>query len=213
MLVSHTHKFIFIHMSKTAGTSIEETLLPLTNAIKGFDVRTENLENRKNLSSRYLQKHCHLKDLRPFLGNEICDSYFKFTFVRNPWDLHVALYLYCNEMYQIRKKEGIPDSDISEATLSAAKESFSNFVKTRFMYQNGIFSEDGSLNVDFVGKFENLYTDFEMVCKRIGLTETPNLLHLHGTEKVDYRPYYNNETRDLVAHAESHLIKEFGYRF
>ena len=72
-MIDHKHKFIFIHINKCGGTSIDEHF-------------TENFKDT--------QKHLSTK-LNP---NEF-DNYFKFTFVRNPWDRVVSFY-----HYQLKRK-------------------------------------------------------------------------------------------------------------
>ena len=88
MPVDRQAKLIFVHIPKTAGTSIEVAL-----NIFG-DWRNENLLNlfgqitsprllRKNFSSNFLQ-HLQLHEIRRLLGAEF-DDYEIFTVVRDPW--------------------------------------------------------------------------------------------------------------------------------
>ena len=63
MLINHNYKFIFVHIQKTAGTSITSVL----NEIPG----TEPL----------YYSHSQINVLK-----EEYEDYFKFCFVRNPWD-------------------------------------------------------------------------------------------------------------------------------
>lgn len=88
MPVDRQAKLIFVHIPKTAGTSIEVAL-----NIFG-DWRNENLLNlfgqiksprllRKNFSSNFLQ-HLQLYEIKYLLGAEFAD-YEIFTVVRDPW--------------------------------------------------------------------------------------------------------------------------------
>ena len=66
-MVSNKHKCIFVHIIKTGGTSID----------KLFRGRTG---------------HKFAKNYKKDVGNKKWNNYFKFTFVRNPWDKMVSQY-------------------------------------------------------------------------------------------------------------------------
>ncbi|MBN86701.1 MAG: hypothetical protein CL885_04185, partial [Dehalococcoidia bacterium] len=68
-MISHKHRFIFVHIPKTAGTSVTACLRPYCET--------------------YL-KHHHILDVLP----ENHDSYYKFCVARNPWDRCVSRYFY-----------------------------------------------------------------------------------------------------------------------
>ena len=59
-------------------------------------------------------------------------------------------------------------------------------------------ADNGTLIVDFVGRFENIQADWEHLCARIGI-EGLKLPHSNQTERQDYRQYYSAETRQIVA--------------
>ena len=71
-MISHEHKFLFIHIPRTGGTSIESQ----------FNCK-ENKEKNKHWTLSYWRKT---------LDRETFDDYFKFAFVRNPWDLMISKY-------------------------------------------------------------------------------------------------------------------------
>jgi hypothetical protein len=73
--------------------------------------------------------------------------------------------------------------------------------------------KDGSIMVDFVGRFENLHLDFERLCALFGL---PALELLHAKTlrpHEDYRSYYDDATREKVARHWKADIDRFGYTF
>ncbi len=70
---------------------------------------------------------------------------------------------------------------------------------------------DGKLLVDFVGKVENLDEDFTYICRKIGIDR--RLEHRNKSERGDYRDYYDDETRQIVADVFARSIEAFGYKF
>jgi len=80
MILSHTHKFIFIANGKTGTSSIETALQPYQEGA-ALKIGVEGL---------YTPKHVPPVVLRSQLGPKIWDEYFTFAFVRNPWDWFVS---------------------------------------------------------------------------------------------------------------------------
>ena len=101
MPIIHNLKAIFIHIPKTAGTSIEYTL------IDNADKRNYKIEDEKNWygnvkspSKLYKSKFCYELDhstLRYMKNNcKFYDkTYFKFSFVRNPYARLVSEFHHC----------------------------------------------------------------------------------------------------------------------
>ena len=161
-MISHKHKCIFIHIPKTAGMSIENSFL-------------------KSLGLRYYQGQCpalmlaynqnremgppSLAHLRPqdyvnysYLSQELFDSYFKFTFVRNPWARAVSIYKYFR-YYRMMKFEAFLKYRFPELW-----EERYDFVMPQVKF---VFDEKGKQLVDFIGKFEHLEEDFNIVKQQL----------------------------------------------
>lgn len=97
MIISHKHKFIFLHAPKTAGTSIE---IALSRHCGKEDVITRNLRYTPgwdsdeytlvSQNSEGYTTHMDAESVKEKVGKEVWDSYFKFTVARNPWDYCVS---------------------------------------------------------------------------------------------------------------------------
>ena len=118
MPVSHPHKTIFVHIPKTAGTSIE-AVLGMHGAKKDIGVVPYfNQElDQERLYGRQLQ-HLTAQAIRAALGNEsLFRSYFKFAIVRNPWDRLVSALAWTDQKW-VRGEE-LKDGDFDRQVREA----------------------------------------------------------------------------------------------
>ena len=207
MLVSYHKKFLFVHIFKTAGTSVTNGLA--RHCYRPESTRPSNFlaffsTNWNKIHRIPIKKHATALQIRAALDREIFDSFFKFTFVRNPWDWQVSLYHYILEH---------PENHGHEETKKMG--SFRNFVfsrkKSAFTQTGCLVDESGCLLVDFVGKFESLEADFKTICDKVGITAS--LPHINKSDRTAYQDYYDAETRDLTARLYAEDIERFGYTF
>lgn len=94
MLISNSRKFIYIHLHKTAGTSIENTLestLAWNDIILGSTKFGEGLQEIYKTKFG-LHKHSSAQEVLSVVGTKICNEYFTFSTVRNPYSLAVSQY-------------------------------------------------------------------------------------------------------------------------
>jgi hypothetical protein len=207
MLVSYHKKFLFVHIFKTAGTSITDSLARY--CYRPGSTRPSNWmaylsTNWEKIHRTPIKKHATALEIRDSLDRDVFESFFKFTFVRNPWDWQVSLYHYILEH---------PENRGHEETRKMGN--FRNFVLSRegstFTQTGCLTDADGNLLVDFVGKFENLDRDFGTVCEKAGISA--HLPHINKTQRSGYRDYYDSDTRVLTAKLYAEDIERFGYTF
>ena len=216
MLLSLRYNFLFVHIAKTGGTSIRTTL----NRYRRRDpyyIPSAICSRISSITGHRigckLPRHAKIIAAYEMLPREIFHKLFKFAFVRNPWDLQVSSY------YHIRRER---------PHLMAGYEKFENFLRYKLdparPYQYHIDTSielqsdylvdlNGKMIVDFVGHFENIETDFQVACRRIGL-KPPILAHRRkARNRVDYRSYYTDETAMLIADHFKSDIDRFNYKF
>jgi len=170
---THRYRCIFVHIPRTAGTSVLSAL-----------------------KERRHQVHC------PWWVYQKADSrryrtYFKFAFVRNPWDRLVSVYSYLKQ-----GGCGVGDEQIS-ALLNDRYPSFEAFV---LEYLNESTIHDHRLfvpqyfylmdfmdecRVDFVGRYERLADDFALVARKIGLRDSC-LPRTNASARPHYRDCYRD---------------------
>mgnify|MGYP005827038629 CR=1 FL=1 len=187
----HEYKCIFIPVPRTGTTSMSK-IIP-----KPF------------------HPHPDILEVKEVIPKKKFDAYFKFAFVRNPWDRIVSLYLRS-------RQQGFKRLSLY---LRAQQQDFKSFVYSCKMasshcawprskkYQlDWLCDEDNNLLMDFVGRFENLQNDFNHVCKEIGLPQQ-KLGHKNNSGGHDYRDYYDSELIDVVHRNFKKDIEYFGYEF
>lgn len=190
---SDEHKAIFIHIPKTAGISLKRTL--------GVPEDVGHAD--------YLAFHA--------ASPEKCRSYFKFAFVRNPWDRLLSAYSFL-------QAGGIPKWDLFwRVQLMSGVTSFEEFVLERlenavvnnalhFRPQYSFISDaSGNVKMDFVGRFETIEADFAQVAERLGID--PSLERLNESEHASYQAAYTPAMSEVVARLYARDIELFGYRF
>jgi len=210
MIISHKYKFIFIHIRKCAGTSITRALAPMLgehDLVLGCTLEGEKLE-KEALKNGGLAKHSTALQIMQTIGTEIWNSYFKFTFVRNPWDLMVSHYHWALETNWDDAK-GYTDKikkldDFEDYILSP--------LSNRKNCTEYISDMNGNINIDYIGKFDKLSNDFHAVCQRIGLPIL-KLGACNTTKHFQYKKYYNPLTRDLIKDRFARDIQYFDFKF
>jgi hypothetical protein len=200
-MISLQKRFLFVHIPKTAGNSIqtilreysEDHLVALRkeqDGIERFGLRNPNYN---------IKKHSTLGEYRDALGNEQFRSLYKFTCVRNPWDRMVSYYFtptQSPEHWHRKKFRVIISKAVSVADYLRLDQG----------------EEDPFANVDYTMRFENLADDFRTVCGTLGIS--PGALPRYNrSSREHYSKYYDDELRDLVRARFAAEIEQFGYKF
>jgi Sulfotransferase family len=207
MIVSHQHRFIFVAVPKTGTHSVRQAL----RAHMGpNDIEQARLFVEKEFPIPELARlgHGHLsfQDVQPHLGDEAFNSYFKFAFVRNPFDRFISYCAFATS------REGTFDRDpkrVMRHFLFDAPPHNHIIFKPQFSFLCG---SDGSLQADFLGKVETMQASYDEVAVRIGIETTP-LDHANRSRRETYRDYYDQELIDGVARIYARDLELFGYDY
>lgn len=200
----------------SAGAAMQFNSAGLWDAILGHPENAKLVERyrrvfRLGTLSHAQQQHLPASVLRELVSPAQWEGYFKFAFVRNPWDLLVSGYQYQTTV--LTREQRALNPDVAE--LLARTRDFSDVVRYYPMIRSDMTSfitdEQGQVIVDFVGRFERLEEDFAYISSRIGI-DVP-LSHENRSERASYREYYTPETRDIVARHFARDIERFGYVF
>jgi len=225
MIISHRKKFIWIHFPKCAGTSIRELLQ--NNPMFQADIlpmwhskRPINWEEEYPKVDTNLWTHSSASDIKKYLDERgyRWDDYFKFVFIRNPWERAVSEYEYYRQIMNIKKDKSDFNTKITEMAINKPPQNFiMRNAGSGWSPHDYIFDEDGKLMVDFIGKVENIEQDFEKVVKKIlpyaNITQW-RLPHRNKTTKnKSYRDYYDDESIEYISNRDSKIVELGQYRF
>lgn len=198
-MISREHKFIFIHIPKTGGTSIEQALKA---KVKGAS------------------KHRTVTDYENQLKSDI-EKYFLFSVIRNPWDKLVSYWKYRQGKSWAPIDGKIKDFntwlefmlslDLNNLKGKTANCNLSDLRTALDLQFNCLVNAKNNINVDLI-RFENLQEDFDIVCDKIGIPQQ-QLPHKNKGKHKHYTEYYDNETRQIVAEKYAKDIEHFGYKF
>ena len=212
--VFDNRKLVYVSIPKVACTSLKTAVMP----------GSDNLSDTRN---EYMTIHAQASQYCRSRLPRHSQDYFKFAFVRNPFDRLVSCYedkvrtpvqhngkYYFSSQYNeslIRRLYG---------SQFHPEMSFEEFVKLvsripdilsdgHFKSQYSVLYTRKKPAVDYVGKFENLCKDWNYIAERHGLSE---LKQRNTSSRSDWTSYYlTRETIEMVASRYKNDITHFGY--
>lgn len=194
MIISPSKRFIFVHVPKTAGTSVSAALTPF-----GWSW----LQHPRTKHETIAEFH-----KRTF---GLFRRYFSFGFARNPWDRAISAY----HFVRTQPDKPVPKTLTSFERFLADIEAGAAWTQSFKLVSNQasfLLTRTGSPAVDFIGRYENLRSDFASVQARLGLSLP--LPHLNPTQaRGHYSQYYTPELAEAVARIWHADIAAFGYQF
>lgn len=212
-MISIKHNFLFIHVPKTGGTSIQSVLhtyaddeLIDVEQVNGKIERFE-LQNKSINTS----KHSSLLDYKNKIEKQTYDGLYKIATIRNPWEMMISMY-FCPHRGQKKWDRNLFVEQLHNC--STMKDYF--YIPTvierinRRLNFNLLPLSLPALDahVDCLMRFETLNSDFDKVCRHIGI-EQILLPHSNAASNIDYREYYDQELIDAV-HQKFKAEIEFG---
>jgi len=228
LMICREYQCVFVHVPKTAGQSIEHFFMNLLARNWKTD-RESLLLNSTDDPAKGTEKLAHLSAAEyvkcGHLPQSDFDAYYKFSFVRNPWERLVSEYRYRNYF----SHRSFRDFVMNKLPAPGFDDKYRHVMPQYDM----LHSADGRLLVDFVGRFEMLQQDFDVVCNKLAIADSvlphvnssnkqtrnlkrwlKNVLFLNGeNNKRHYTEFYDDESLERVSEIYSRDAKEFGYQF
>ncbi|UXU75833.1 MULTISPECIES: sulfotransferase family 2 domain-containing protein [unclassified Paracoccus (in: a-proteobacteria)] len=214
MIVSHRHRYIFVHIPKTGGTSLT---LALEARVGRDDIILSDTPKGRNRRRRLrdapargrLWKHSTLADIEGLVDPAIFGDYLLFTLVRNPWARAVSYYRWLREQrfdhpqVRLAQRLGFGDFLRDQRTQAALAVPARHYLT----------ASAGECAGHYL-RLEHLDDDLPAIEAQLGFGLRP-LPHANRSAPAsgDWRGLYDKATAALVAHTAAEDIGRFGYRF
>jgi hypothetical protein len=219
MLVSHGRKLVFVHIQKTGGDTVSRLM-------------------GESIPDIFCFKAKHESAVKAAAELKCWNEYFKFAFVRNPWDRLVSWYSMIRDAETIRWHQILTNqrrrshfrqtrenklwryvldnsSTFEEFIINCTDEiEVDEGVHYSFAYNQLDYIADSNddLLVDFIGRFESFGSDLYKVYNRLGL-ELGSIPHENRSVRGHYSTFYTPETETIVRKRFQRDIEYFGYKF
>jgi hypothetical protein len=202
-----------------------------------------------NVHGDRLRRHHNAIDARDAVGEDEYSTFFRFAFVRNPWDRAVSFYFsYINAGFNnvrsgglrrvgnIRNimesfhKKSIENKDSNfESWLISVKEAYDkgynihefndNFISeycpigAPINQLDFIRDENKKIIVDFIGRYENLLNDWEVVCNKLNFKNSTLAKFNSRNDNSGYTTYYNDNLIKIISELYEEEISFFDYKY
>jgi hypothetical protein len=258
MIISHKHKFIFLHSRKCAGSSME---VALNNYLGPDDIQigswTETMRRDGKMNNKAIKdaffsplswgvslkqiaasvlsgKGINLprvvnSSIKRYYNEKLGDNpacataesvmnfdpsawknYFKFSFVRNPFDFEISDYFWRTK--GIDQGLGFKEFLKKKLKITEDHKGIVPFPSTNW----SIYSINNEVVLDYIGTFEKLNEHVSLIGKRIGLP-----LDIRSFPKVksailkpsNIKDFYDNESIEMVNTLHKNELNYFGYTY
>lgn len=221
MIINHSHKFVFIHIPKAAGTTVTRALSDLTRYCDQ-EIGGSGLGEAAQAyyAQRFgLRKHSRAEEVMKVMGRDTYMSYFRFAFVRNPYTRLASAYHF------LKSWEGLPERFRVQLDGFADLESFLESdlwtsaqpgrgpdaifqPQARWLFSPG---ENPEMLVDFVGKTEMLNADLGKIMARIGAPAPAETARANKSPDYSLPKVWKPEVVERIQHEYRRDFNVFGY--
>lgn len=202
-MISDSHNFVFVHIPRTGGTSVETALADLSRDPVRYAARGNTV---------LPHKHDSAAELAALLGDD-WGARLRFSIVRDPWARMLSDYKFFREVGP-SLLVGFSDREraFTEAAAALDLEAwlFTFADELRMCQTDYLVDAGGALLVDQVCRTERLAQDFAAICARLGVERA--LPHVNATAAASVRAAYTPAAAALVADRCQEDLRRFGYR-
>lgn len=210
-MISLDKQFIFIHVPKTAGSSIQRVLQPFAQPPNRSQYRRlmSHLPVPEDPSKAWFRRHDKAWWLKMKMPRAMFDEFYKFAVVRNPFEWAISFYFFRKQVSKHPKHE---------RTVAGGFGEFLRYLewKNRVMgIQQCTWVTDlkGRIIVDDLIRFEAINERFPQILQRLGIDEETALPRQNETAHEDYQIYYSAKDRERASRLFARDLDMFGYEF
>ncbi len=217
-MISRQKNFLFIHVPKTGGNSLQNILRNYSeDKIMIFGEHQDGIERFEVRNDKYdVTKHSTLQHYKDILEPNLYQKLFKFATLRNPYDRMISWYFsphrgvkeWVREDF-IKLVAEVPTvREYTGLSASLSQQKAFKFLGLSFTFNQPKLDQD----IDFLIRFESLLQDFKKVCEMIDIPYEPLPIR-NQSERKPYRSYFDQELKEIVEEKFAEEI-EFGeYEF
>ena len=214
--INHDLKAIYFHIPKVAGLYIEEILEKFYNFNTYYftsefhydyiDDQYENFHNFKgflNIRKKGIYRYYFYSNKFFKLSNMDIDkwnSYFKFTFVRNPFDRCISAYKYLKQY-----NKDLPS--LNQLFLDNSLLNNYEYFHMMITQYDQLIDHDNNINFNFIGRFENLNEDLIIALNKINVKKITHIFYIENNIKVNSSN--DNFNIDNIDHHTFDLINQY----
>lgn len=212
--VNHNLKALYIHIPKNGGSYIAEIL----NKYYGFknfylhrpdhklfcygkDHSVDKHENKVHGTLMYYKTSNYINKIMNMDKNK-WNTYFIFSFVRNPYDRIISGWNYVNRFK-------IPFKNYININKKANSYDYWHV----FMPQSRhLIDNNGKINIHYIGKFEKIEEDLKLILNKLGINNIIHKPFFKNTKNhKKYIEYYENDLLDSVNIIIKEDLDNFNY--
>ena len=178
MPIFDKYKAIHVHIPKTAGTTVSRSLGLLKD-----NIHDDNHEKQKKHLCGPLSikeygvpyQHLTASQIKEVVGEEVYNEYFKFAFIRNPWDRIASEFRWAQQNTP-RHYSGRND-EFDQLVRDLENEDIDKYkqrLKPQVLF---LKNEQGHIDIDYLGRYENFENDWMDLGEQLGfpLVHNPNM--------------------------------------
>ena len=218
---------LFIHVPKNGGRTLQRSKEVRAKVIPNSaeSIKTEHHKAMAKVMKQYGEhvgsgmQHARWRDIKP----EISSNRPAFAIIRNPWSKVVSRYTFNERIVRRRKKSHNYHSMSFEEFLDERHEMITRpyfwhrAVRNWYQQKDHVVDEEGILRCDIL-RLEHFGSD---VVKYLDLKKVPDIRNVSNgkiidnkiTDRKDYKEFYNDKTKQIIADWYKDDIEFFGFDF
>ena len=170
---SKSKKFIFLHVYKTAGSSVRRAFLKYSSnsqiIIQFFNHVLKRTKSPISFRRKIYNYHPSAYEIICEMGLKKYNEYFSFAFSRNPLSHQLSLFHYSRLNNDLKKYK-----------------KFDDYLKARIdkypVLQTSFTHNAGRKLVNYIGKYENLKSEISIIANKLEIPQ-PILKHVNKSKK------------------------------
>ena len=201
-MISTEKQFLFIHVPKTGGNSIQNVLKKYSeddvviladhqDGVERFELRNKNYK---------ITKHSTILDYKNAIDPEKFQNLFKFATLRNPWERAISYYF-------------SPHRNAKKWNRKKFIELVKNMPTLRsYLHEDHSKEQPIQQQIDFLIRFESLSADFKTICEQLNINHK-ELPVVNASIRSHYSTYYDKELIKMIKNKYSEEIEIGSYKF